>query len=235
MAFASVRIGLYDNVKQAYVGLFNAAPGSTNVVLRILAGITTGGAAVLVAQPTDVVKVRMQATKKTGPSRYTGVFNAYKTIGQQEGVKGLWKGTTPNVARNAVVNACELVSYDLIKETILKNKLMKDNIYCHFMSAFGAGFCTTCVASPVDVVKTRFMNSGAGTYTGVLNCAAVMFKKEGVMAFYKGFMPSFMRLGSWNVCMFVCFEQLKRAFAQPVTPYQQLPAIEIEGRKKRVL
>lgn len=26
------------------------------------------------------------------------------------------------------------------------------------------------------------------------------------------FMPSFIRLGSWNICMFVTFEQLKRLF-----------------------
>ena len=26
-------------------------------------------------------------------------------------------------------------------------------------------------------------------------------------------MPSFLRLASWNIAMFVCYEQLKRAFA----------------------
>lgn len=37
-----------------------------------------------------------------------------------------------------------------------------------------------------------------------------MATKEGPTAFYKGFVPSFLRLGSWNVVMFVSFEQLKR-------------------------
>ena len=60
--------------------------------LRILAGITTGAMAVSCAQPTDVVKVRMQAAAK-GTARYSGCLNAYRTIAVEEGVRGLWKGT----------------------------------------------------------------------------------------------------------------------------------------------
>lgn len=111
-----------------------------------------------------------------------------------------------------------------------------DNMPCHFTAAFSAGLCTTVVASPVDVVKTRYMNSVPGQYGGALNCAATMLIKEGPTAFYKGwvwvknenlkklpsfawsplsvysFMPSFLRLLSWNIVMFVSYEQFKRGF-----------------------
>ena len=62
--------------------------------MRIFAGITTGGLAVLLAQPTDVVKVRMQAEARstTGIKRYSGTMNAYSTIARKEGIAGLWKG-----------------------------------------------------------------------------------------------------------------------------------------------
>ncbi|KAK9402642.1 mitochondrial uncoupling protein 3-like [Crotalus adamanteus] len=168
--------------------------------------------AVTCAQPTDVVKVRFQAHIQLvgAPKRYNGTVDAYRTIAREEGVRGLWKGTFPNITRNAIVNCGEMVTYDLIKETLLKHHLMTDNFPCHFVAAFGAGFCATVVASPVDVVKTRYMNSGAGHYKNALNCMLTMVVKEGPRAFYKGFMPSFLRLGSWNVVMFVSYEQLKR-------------------------
>jgi hypothetical protein len=70
--------------------LFSVDPSQKNIHVRILAGITTGGAAVLVAQPTDVVKVRMQAPG--GKARYRNSLTAYRTIALQEGVRGLWKG-----------------------------------------------------------------------------------------------------------------------------------------------
>eukprot|EP00062_Callorhinchus_milii_P012601 gi/632959819/ref/XP_007895843.1/ PREDICTED: mitochondrial brown fat uncoupling protein 1 isoform X1 [Callorhinchus milii] len=209
MSFASIRIGLYDSVKQFYTrGNDHAGIGT-----RILAGCTTGGLAVALAQPTDVVKVRFQAHKSLSGAqkRYSSTLQAYRTIAKEEGVRGLWKGTFPNITRNAIVNCSELVTYDIIKDTILKNKLMTDNLPCHFLSAFGAGFCTTVIASPVDVVKTRYMNSSPGQYKSALNCAWTMLIKEGPTAFYKGFVPSYLRLGSWNVIMFVSYEQLKRA------------------------
>ena len=71
-----------------------------------------------------------------------------------------------------------------------------------------AGFCTTVVASPVDVVKTRFMNSKSGQYKGAIDCAVRMMMQEGPAAFYKGFVPSFSRLVSWNICMWITYMQL---------------------------
>ncbi|XP_076025183.1 dicarboxylate carrier UCP2-like [Genypterus blacodes] len=208
MSFASVRIGLYDSMKQFYT----RGTESAGIVTRLMAGCTTGAMAVAFAQPTDVVKVRFQAQVRLadGGKRYNGTMDAYRTIARDEGVQGLWKGCMPNITRNAIVNCSELVTYDLIKELILKHNLMTDNLPCHLSAGFGAGFCTTVIASPVDVVKTRFMNSGTGQYNSALHCSLTMLRNEGPTAFYKGFMPSFLRLGSWNIVMFVTYEQIKR-------------------------
>ncbi|XP_010773706.1 mitochondrial brown fat uncoupling protein 1 [Notothenia coriiceps] len=217
--FASIRIGLYDNVKNFYTGGTDQA----SILVRILAGCTTGAMAVSFAQPTDVVKVRFQAQVNLDgvARRYTGTMQAYKHIFQNEGMRGLWKGTLPNITRNALVNCTELVTYDLIKEAILKHNLLSDNLPCHFVSAFGAGFVTTVIASPVDVVKTRYMNSPPGLYKSAINCSWIMMTKEGPSAFYKGFVPSFLRLGSWNVVMFVTFEQIKRAMMVTKKRYEE--------------
>ena len=65
------------------------------VLIRIAAGVTTGALAVTCAQPTDVVKVRLQAQVNVGAGgavRYNGALHAYKTIAKREGIQGLWKG-----------------------------------------------------------------------------------------------------------------------------------------------
>lgn len=38
---------------------------------------------------------------------------------------GLWKGLGPNIARNAIINAAELASYDQIKESLLATGYFK--------------------------------------------------------------------------------------------------------------
>lgn len=187
MCFASVRLGLYDSTKAMYQSMFNERPDGMHVMTRVLAGLTTGALAVSIAQPTDVVKVRFQAqNKSTTGIRYTTTMQAYRTIGQQEGVRGLWKGAIPNIVRNSIVNVSEIVCYDLVKDLLIKYANMRDNIACHFSSAVIAGFATTVVASPIDVVKTRYMNSPKGQYVGAIDCAIRMGRKEGFPAFYKG-------------------------------------------------
>ncbi|XP_056350997.1 dicarboxylate carrier SLC25A8-like isoform X3 [Oenanthe melanoleuca] len=211
MSFASIRIGLYDSVKQLYT-----PKGAENIGMstRLLAGCTTGAVAVACAQPTDVVKVRFQARALSDSARrYSSTVDAYRTIAREEGIRGLWRGTMPNIARNAIINCGELVTYDLLKDVLLRTQLMTDNVPCHFVAAFGAGFCATVVASPVDVVKTRYMNASPGQYRSALSCLLALLTQDGPAGLYKGFVPSFLRLGSWNVVMFVSYEQLQRAMA----------------------
>lgn len=74
--------------------VFNLSSPDPGVLIRILAGCTTGAMAVSFAQPTDVVKVRFQAQMNLdGVSRrYSGTMQAYRHIFQNEGLRGLWKG-----------------------------------------------------------------------------------------------------------------------------------------------
>lgn len=123
-------------------------------------------------------------------------------------------GTLPNIARNAIINCGELVTYDLLKDALLRAQLMTgeggagghgrapslslrgpsplgsspppDNVPCHFVAAFGAGFCATVVASPVDVVKTRYMNASPGRYRSALSCLLALLLQDGPAGLYKG-------------------------------------------------
>jgi solute carrier family 25 (mitochondrial uncoupling protein), member 8/9 len=86
---------------------------------KIAAGLLSGAIGITVATPTDLVKVRFQAEGPAAPGhtpKYSGVMNAYATIVRQEGLLGLWTGLGPNIIRNSVINATELVSYDTAKE-----------------------------------------------------------------------------------------------------------------------
>lgn len=75
------------------------------IVVRLMAGCTTGAMAVTFAQPTDVVKVRFQAQVRLadGGRRYNGTLDAYRTIARDEGVRGLWKGTSNMYYYNIII------------------------------------------------------------------------------------------------------------------------------------
>lgn len=86
----------------------------------------------------------------------------------------------------SICNIGEVVTYDTVKTAILRRGWMTDAFPLHFVSAVCAGFVTTALTSPVDVVKTRYVNSNPGVFRGPLHCATVLAKQGGVKMFYKG-------------------------------------------------
>ncbi|XP_051143527.1 mitochondrial uncoupling protein 2 isoform X2 [Andrographis paniculata] len=199
----------FAEVKSFITG--SSLSGDMPLFSKILTALLTGAIAITVANPTDLVKVRLQAEGKLPvgvPRRYNGAFDAYCSIVKQEGITALWTGLGPNIARNAIINAAELASYDHIKETIVKLSGFADNILTQLLAGLGAGFFAVCIGSPVDVVKSRMM--GETVYKSTIDCFFKTLKNEGFNAFYKGFLPNYVRLGSWNVIMFLTLEQVRR-------------------------
>uniref|UniRef100_A0A8D0P7U6 Mitochondrial uncoupling protein 3 n=1 Tax=Sus scrofa TaxID=9823 RepID=A0A8D0P7U6_PIG len=211
MSFASIRIGLYDSVKQLYTPKGSDHSSITTLALTVTQRGATGGSC---PEEGACFRAKLQASLRVGPSQGRALLTDTDNLSvfkHPEAKRGIYLRILPNITRNAIVNCAEMVTYDVIKEKVLDYHLLTDNLPCHFVSAFGAGFCATVVASPVDVVKTRYMNSPPGQYQNPLDCMLKTVTQEGPTAFYKGFTPSFLRLGSWNVVMFVSYEQLKRA------------------------
>jgi solute carrier family 25 uncoupling protein 8/9 len=173
--------------------------------------MATGGIAISFANPTDVVKIRMQAQGRLPPAErpYTSSLDCYQKILAKDGITGFWVGWGPNVARNAIINAAELASYDQFKQIALGSLGMSNGLHTHILCAFGAGFNAVVFGSPVDVIKTRLMNKTPGQSLSLIGIVPEILFKEGPLAFYKGFQANFLRLGSWNVCMFVALEQIK--------------------------
>ncbi|MED6204582.1 Mitochondrial uncoupling protein 2 [Stylosanthes scabra] len=210
--YGGLRIGLYDPVKTFLVG--SAFVGEVPLYHMILAALLTGALAITIANPTDLVKVRLQAEGQLPPGvpkHYSGAMDAYSTIVRQEGLGALWTGLGPNVARNAIINAAELASYDQVKMTILKIPGFTDSAFTHLLAGLGAGLFAVFIGSPVDVVKSRMM--GDSTYKSTFDCFLKTSFNEGFLAFYKGFLPNFGRVGAWNVIMFLTLEQAKRFFS----------------------
>jgi solute carrier family 25 uncoupling protein 8/9 len=82
--YGGLRIGLYEPVKSFYVGKDHV--GDVPLTKKIAAGFTTGAIAISIANPTDLVKVRLQAEGKLAPGaprRYAGAMDAYAKIVRQ--------------------------------------------------------------------------------------------------------------------------------------------------------
>ena len=60
-----------------------------------------------------------------------------------------------------------------------------------------------------DLSPVRYMSASPGEYRGALHCARVTLSAGGPRAFYRGFVASCLRLVSWNVVLWLTYEQIK--------------------------
>lgn len=74
------------------------------------------------------------------------------------------------------------------------------------------GLVATTICSPFDVVKTRVMNARPGEAQGMLSTMATIMRNEGPLAFMKGWLPSYTRLGPHTIITFVALEQMKSLY-----------------------
>ena len=103
-----VGVGLYPVVRGSLV----PEGGELQLYHRIIAGSTTGSFAQFLAQPLDVIKVRLQADAKLVASgakpQYRGMVDTAAKIWATEGASGFFLGLTPSLFRAAAqyVNVC---------------------------------------------------------------------------------------------------------------------------------
>lgn len=226
-SYSSIRMGAYEPVKRA---LGATDRRYTALWIKVCAGAMSGGVGSIIATPADVVRVRMQADSgAAGPNesghtrRYSSTSRAFYEIYKVEGMRGLYAGVVPTVLRAAVLTATQIPTYDHTKHALLNRGWMQEGAQLHIVCSMIAGLMTALTTSPVDVIKTRLMNQkrtgrDAGlTYASTFNAVQKTLQSEGMLAFYKGFIPNWMRLGPHTIITFFVFEQLrKRAGMAPI-------------------
>jgi solute carrier family 25 (mitochondrial dicarboxylate transporter), member 10 len=212
-----VRFGVYEDLKTHFAPLAtptNPNPKSpiTHLILMSSAAGFLGGIA---GNPGDVINVRMQSDFAKPPQlrrNYSHAFNGLVRMVREEGPASLFRGVSANSTRALLMTASQLASYDAFKALCLTNLHMSDNMLTHFTASLAAGFVATTICSPVDVVKTRIMN--AGTKTGVMGVLRKSARKEGFLWIFRGWVPSFIRLGPQTICTMIIFEQHKKLYRQ---------------------
>ncbi|XP_018584146.2 brain mitochondrial carrier protein 1 isoform X1 [Scleropages formosus] len=206
-SYGTIKIGTYNTLKK----LFVSQPEDETMVINVFCGVVSGVLSSCLANPTDVLKIRMQAQ---GSLLQGSMMANFINIYQTEGTRGLWRGVIPTAQRAAIVVGVELPVYDITKKHLILSGLMGDTILTHFISSFTCGLAGALASNPVDVVRTRMMNqrvlAGNPIYKGTLDGVMQTWKNEGFFALYKGFWPNWLRLGPWNIIFFITFEQLKK-------------------------
>ena len=179
----------------------------------MVAGGLSGGIGSAIANPCDVLKIRMQADNAT-PAKTFGE-HAKQIFRTEGGIPGFWKGVSTTVTRAVVIGATKLATYDQAK-IFFKQQFGLNGLPLQAAGATCAGFALCVTSAPVDFVRTRFMAAKqAAAQTGVptqyktpLDVITQTLKKQGPRAFYNGFCAQWGRSAPYSLLQFVIWERI---------------------------
>jgi solute carrier family 25 (mitochondrial uncoupling protein), member 27 len=200
--YTNIRVGIYKPSIKYYSSWSNTNKTTeidaknANFGIKFLSGATAGGIGQFIANPTDLIKVQMQAMKTGQTPTYGSIIGR---IYAQEGISGFYRGWKPNVQRAILVNAGELASYDITKQFLINKLHLSDTPLSWVIAGGISGLFSTFVSCPADVVKSKLMNDTSGIYKGVIDCYIKTIKNDGIRAIYRGFLPTWGRLGPWQL------------------------------------
>uniref|UniRef100_UPI00358E1ABC mitochondrial ornithine transporter 1 n=1 Tax=Myxine glutinosa TaxID=7769 RepID=UPI00358E1ABC len=176
---------------------------AVEAVVDIMSGTAGGVACVYSGQPFDTVKVKMQ----TFPSLYRTFLRCMVQTFKEEGIQGIYRGSTPALAANISENAMLFLSYGLCQRLVrlacqTNNDTRLSDMQMACSGSLAAWF-SSIVICPLELIKcrmqaTREMHAAGKSAINVSNCtaAAVMravLQTEGVRGFFHGMASTWIR------------------------------------------
>lgn len=152
VSYHSFTFVLYEPIRDMVSLVLGMEAARSNYLQRLLAAGTSAAIAIVLFNPTEVLKTQMQSS-----SGNVTMKEVAKKVWNKDGFKGFWAGLRPNVVRTFLVNGAEIGTYDESKLLLLES--VGDGLVAHISASFVAGLASACVSTPADVVKTRFMNA----------------------------------------------------------------------------
>lgn len=197
ITYSTTRFGIYEEVKARLTKRNNGKQPSFPVLVAISSA--SGFIGGISGNAADITNVRMQGDAMLPPDQrrnYKHAIDGMLRMAREEGLMSWFRGVLPNSTRAAVMTASQLASYDTFKKMLLWYTPMTDNLATHFTASFLAGVTAATATAPVDVIKTRVM-SASGKSISIGTLLRELFAKEGAAWMFKGWVPSFLRLGPW--------------------------------------
>ncbi|XP_002825152.4 solute carrier family 25 member 47 isoform X1 [Pongo abelii] len=235
---SSVSFGTYRHclahICRLRYGSPDAKPAKADITLS---GCASGLVRVFLTSPTEVAKVRLQTQTQaqkqqrrlsaSGLSavppmcpalpacpepKYRGPLHCLATVAREEGLRGLYKGSSALLLRDGHSFATYFLSYAVLCEWLSPAGHSQPDVLGVLVAGGCAGVLAWAVATPMDVIKSRLQADGQGQrrYRGLLHCMVTSVQEEGPRVLFKGLVLNCCRAFPVNMVVFVAYEAVLR-------------------------
>ncbi|XP_073322709.1 mitochondrial adenyl nucleotide antiporter SLC25A23-like isoform X2 [Pagrus major] len=174
---------------------------------QLMAGAMAGSVSRTGTAPLDRLKVFRQVH---GSSDFKGnVQSGFQYMVNEGGLQSLWRGNGINVLKIAPETAIKFTAYEQIKTVMRGSKDRNLRVHERFVAGSLAGATAQTAIYPMEVLKTRLTLRKTGQYSGIADCVKQIIQREGVPAFYKGYLPNMLSIVPYAGIDLAVYETLK--------------------------
>uniref|UniRef100_A0A7S2XI43 Calmodulin n=1 Tax=Attheya septentrionalis TaxID=420275 RepID=A0A7S2XI43_9STRA len=192
----AIKLSVNDMLRDTFT-TSDLQTGESNIhfPLEMLSGGCAGACQVLVTNPLEITKIRLQVQGETvrilkAAGRSVPPPQSAVAICKELGMVGLYKGAAACLLRDIPFSAIYFPAYAFSKDYLINREGSNGASAANLLLAGAvAGIPAAFLTTPADVIKTRLQvvtRDGDVAYTGMRDCATKIYKQEGWSAFYKG-------------------------------------------------
>ncbi|EDX02952.1 mitochondrial ornithine transporter 1 [Drosophila yakuba] len=194
--------------------------GELTTVQNACAGSLAACFSTLTLCPTELIKCKLQALREmkhfvepAHPQDIRTPWTLTRYIWRTEGIKGFYRGLSSTFLREMPGYFFFFGSYEGTRELLRRDDQSKDDIGPLRTMIAGAigGVCLWTSTFPADVIKSRIQVKNLNE--SMFAVGADIVRREGVLALYRGLLPSVLRTIPATATLFVVYEYTKRALS----------------------
>lgn len=210
---APISWGLYFHFYHRVRSVLNIAPDYP-FIDNLLAGSATGAFILSITNPLWVCKTRMCLQYERHGAveqRYFGLVNCWRTIMQNDGWRGFYKGYVPGLL-GTMNGAIQFAIYNWFKDTrchqlgLAQDTQLKPFDYLLFSTL--SKCLSTVITFPYQLLRTRLQDQHTN-YSGTVDCFMRTLRKEGVLGLYKGVLAATVKQLPYSVITYFTYEQTR--------------------------
>ncbi|XP_059812624.1 mitochondrial 2-oxodicarboxylate carrier [Hypanus sabinus] len=190
---------------------------------QTVAGGSAGLVEICLMHPLDVVKTRFQIQRGKGDANsYKSLGHCFKTIFQQEGILGFYKGILPPILVETPKRAVKFLTFEQYKKILGYASLPTGVIFT--LAGLGSGLTEAIVVNPFEVVKVSLQaqrNSFSQPSTFAYAREIIQTQGFGLRGLNKGLTATLGRHGVFNMIYFGFYFNVKN-----IIPANKDPSIE---------
>lgn len=214
----AIRFTSFEWYKKLLANPDGTVQGRATFLAGLAAGVTE---AVAVVTPMEVIKIRLQAQHHSMSDpldipKYRNAAHALFLVLKEEGFGALYRGVSLTALRQGTNQAVNFTAYSELKAWLQERSGDSSKGLPGWQTA-GIGLISGAMGpmcnAPIDTIKTRLQRTPAKpgeTAVGrIVSIGNMMWKQEGVRAFWMGITPRVMRVAPGQAVTFAVYEYLK--------------------------